>query len=241
MTKSIEKVVTRPEINMAPTSQKCPEISHLMLKNGISREFLSANDAAFLKISPLEDFQDANNERISRVRRARPVYRRINKYTKSIRQYWKERSRRKKAHQLHSEGFTYKQIAAKLGVCRKTIQRDIKKTRCYYVGQINRAWRIMEEERHRRWAKELEGLNIFQQYKIISKRLAKFMKARRGREYKRHLLKLIIDMDDLKHGVFPTIKAWPSHKHFSITLPLHVQFILRANGKNMKYGGFTIG
>ena len=99
----------------------------------------------------------------------------------------------------------------------------------------------MEEERSRRWAKELEGLNTFQRYEIISKRLAKFLKAQRGREYKRHLLKLIIDMDDLKHGVFPTLKIWPNRGRLEMYKPIHVLVILRANGKNMKYGGFTIG
>lgn len=182
------------------------------------------------------------NTRLTRKKRKKtPDYRIINTYSKSTNQYWKERNRRKQAWLLSSEGYTYTQIAKKLGVSEKTVQRDIKKVRRYYIGQLNRSWRIMEEERQAEWAKKVEGLSLTQQFKLVTAKLGDYLERKRGREYKRHLLKLIIDMDDLKHGVFPTIKPWPSHKQFSITLPLHVQFILRANGQNMKYGGFTIG
>lgn len=203
----------------------------------------------FPESSVFNSFQVANNALFSREntrfgrkkRKYRPLYRVIDNYVKSKKQYWKERNRRKQAYQLSSKGYTYKEIAAELRVSTKTVQRDLKKLSRYITGKINKSISQMQNERWEKLMAPLEGLNEFKRFHELTKILIKLEKQRRGREYKRHLLKLIIDMDDLKHGAFPTIKPWPSHKHFSITLPLHVQFILRANGENMKYGGFTIG
>ena len=234
--------ITDTKTNIGSTSEKCPEMSQLMETIEGSRLKETVENDALLKLLRLDSFQERDNEDFSRVSDTKgPVYRKIDKYTKSIEQYWKERNRRKQAWLLSSKDYTYTQIAKKLGVSEKTVQRDIKKVSRYYIGQLNRSWRIMEEERQAEWAKKIEGLSLTQQFKLVTAKLGDYLERKRGREYKRHLLKLIIDMDDLKHGVFPTIKPWPSHKHFSVTLPLHVQFILRANGQNMKYGGFTIG
>lgn len=67
------------------------------------------------------------------------------------------------------------------------------------------------------------------------------MVRKRDREYKRHLLKIILDMDQLKHGVFPTLKTWPDQDYLRMTFPMHVRFVLRVDGQDLPYVGFTIG
>lgn len=197
---------------------------------------------AFPETSPLKTFQDKKSGAISRVSdNKEPVYRRMNVYIKSIKQYWKERNRRKKAWQLSSEGYTYKQIAEKLGVREKTVQRDMKKVRRYHIGQLNKSWRIMQEEQMAAWEKKLEGLSLSQQFKVTTRLLGEFMDRQREREYNRHLIKIVLDMDHLVHGVFPTIITWPKQKCLRVTLPIHVRIAFRVEGKDIKYGGFTIG
>jgi len=239
------KSITKPDKTVKDTIhaplQKSPLMSQFMEENMKLAQLLDSERDDFSETSLLNSFQKADSEVISKVLDSKgPYYRRISTYTKSIRQYWRERKRRKQVSQLSSEGHTYTEIADKLGVSLKTVQRDMKKVSRYYHGQLNKAWRIMKEERQRKWARELEGLSIWQQYKIVTGRLAKHQKIMRGREYKRHLMKIVIDMDDLRHDVFPTLKVWPE-TITSVILPLHVQIILRSDGQNMKYGSFTVG
>jgi len=54
-------------------------------------------------------------------------YRQMHQYTKSIREYKKERERRQKVFQLYSRGYTQKQIAERISVSPKTVYRDLKK------------------------------------------------------------------------------------------------------------------
>jgi len=204
------------------------------------QETVENNDLA--KLSLLNSFQDRDNEAFGRVwDSTAPFYRKVDAYMKSIKQYWKERNRRKKAWLLSSEGYTHTQIAKKLSVSEKTVQRDIKKVRRYYIGQLNKSWRIMQEERQAKWAKEVEGLSLTQQFKLTTRLLGDFMDRRREREYNRHLFRIILDMDNLRHGVFPSLKVWPNQDHLKITYPFHVRFVLRVDGQDLPYGGFTIG
>ena len=188
------------------------------------------NDLA--KLTLLNSFQDRDSESFSSVSdRKTPYYRKIKHYTKSKEQYWAERKRRKKVWLLCSKGYTYKQIAKKLGVSEKTVQRDINKVRRYYIGRINKAERIIQEERIAGWDKMLEGLTLRQRFKLTTQLLCTTMDKRREREYNRHLLKIILDMDNLKHGVFPTLKVWPDQDHLKVTYPFHVRFVLRVDAR----------
>lgn len=115
-----------------------------------------------METSLLNSFQVRDNTEFSRVNdNNTPEYRRINTYTKSIEQYWKERNRRKKAWQLSGE-YTYKQIADKLGVSERTIQRDMNKLRRYYIGQYNKKRRAILDEQKKRVSAQLEGLSLNQ-------------------------------------------------------------------------------
>lgn len=170
-----------------------------------------------------------------------PEYRVMNRYVKSTKQYWKERNRRKRARELESQGFTYKQIAKRLGVSEKTVQRDMKKNRRYYIGKINRAYRLLEEERKRKLDRELEGKSLSQQYKIMSRRIDAYMKRVKLRKYLRHLFVITIDMTKLDHGL-PKLKFSPS-KSFSVNFsePFHVRILAKTEEFEAPLGGFTIG
>jgi len=202
---------------------------------------ISREQGVLMETSLLRGFQVEDMHRFSRVNDTlQPNYRTINRYTKSIAQYWKERNRRKQAWHLSGKGFTYKQIAAKLGVSEKTIQRDMHKISRYYIGQFHKACNEIDAERQRRITEKLEGLTLSQGFSLLTKLVIEQRKRQSAQEYKRHLIKIIIDMDDLKHGVIPNLKMWPRNVR-SIVMPLHVQVLLRIEGKHFKYGGFTVG
>jgi len=59
-------------------------------------------------------------------------YRQMFQYSKSIREYKKERERRKTVFQLYSQGYTQKQIAEQIGVSPKTVYRDLKKLHSWF-------------------------------------------------------------------------------------------------------------
>jgi predicted transcriptional regulator len=60
-----------------------------------------------------------------------PRYRRINRYTKSRVQYKKEALRRKQALEMQDQGVPNKEIALKLGVSERTVQRILEKPKSY--------------------------------------------------------------------------------------------------------------
>lgn len=239
-TKSKEKVVTDPKTNMASTLEKCPEMSQLMLRKGEGRKIQRTENVSFPEIDDFLRFQDTNNEGFSSgfdkkqrvTKRKGPQYRRINRYLKSTKQYWRERNRRKAAWNLSGEGYTYKQIAEKLGVSEKTVQRDIKKIRPYYYRLSRRYFRELEAERNRKLREELEGKTIFQQYEILSNKMDYHMKLMKTREYRRHVMNVTFDFDAFVTGE-PPLVITPAVCS-PIAKPFHIRFWLKsANNKRM--------
>jgi len=225
---------------MGPTLKKCPEMSQLMLDNGEPGQNRNAENERLRKLLDLGDFQQTNSEGFSSVLDTKgAVYRRINVYSKSTEQYWKERNRRKKVWQLSGEGFTYKQIAEKLGVNEKTVQRDINKVRPYYIGRIRRALRIMEEERDRKFKEELEGKNLFQQLSILTQRVTRYKKLMQVRKYLRHTMFVTFDLDAAAKGE-PPISFKPTPP-FSYTKPFQIHFRMKINGKMVSLAELKIG
>lgn len=231
------------------TIKKSPVLRQLMGADEDFETLKQLEQDGLPETSPLHGFQVEDNCASSsdntslthKKRKKTPNYRIIDKYSKSKKQYWKERNRRKLACQLSSEGYTYTQIAKKLGVSEKTVQRDIKKVSRYYMGQFNKACRIMQQEKMRKWQEQLNGLSQTQQFKVMTKLLCEAMDRKREREYNRHLFKIILDMDNLKYDVFPTLIPWPDRESVTMTFPMHIRFFLRVEGKDLPYGGFTIG
>jgi len=99
----------------------------------------------------------------------------------------------------------------------------------------------MQAERNRQFQAELEGLTLFQQYKLISKRLTQYMKLYRIREYQRHTITFTIDMDDMTDGV-PAIKPFPSLSHVrTLIKPIYFKFQVLKDGEKIPLGEIQLG
>lgn len=201
---------------------------------------IEQGDSAKLRL--LNSIQDVDTcKNISVYTKKTQFYRKNKHNTKSKRQYWKERNRRKQTWTLSSKGYTYPEIAEKLGVSAKTVQRDMKKLRRYYIGQFNKSCRIMHDKRIEMFEKSVEGLNPAQRFKVTTALLCDYMDRQREREYKRHLIKITVDMDHwIGDNILPHIITYPK-KNFNATFPLHLELAYRVKGEIIKCGGFTLG
>ena len=74
------------------------------------------------------------------------AYRKMKKNTKTVKQYKKERERRKKVVTLLEKGYRAKDIASELQVSRRTVQRDIKKISNYMRGVLNKKMQATRDE-----------------------------------------------------------------------------------------------
>jgi predicted transcriptional regulator len=247
-TKSSQTSVIDHETNNALTYEKCPEMSQLMLKEKQFIRNLGAEDECFSKIADFSGFQEREIEGFSgnldKIRRPKerkgPEYRRINSYYKSKKQYWKERNRRKKAWELSGQGLTYKQIAEKLDVSEKTVQRDIRKIRPYYNRLSKKYFRELEQQRIDDLNAELEGKTLSHRFKILSKKMVTYNFLMKQREYNRHIIKIIIDMDDQTEG-FPAIRFWPKPPNTLQGTPYHFQFHIKRKGEQCHLGELRLG
>ena len=173
-----------------------------------------------------------------------PFYRRMNAYFKSRKQYKKERQRRKRVRQLSAKGFTYPQIANKLGVSEKTVYRDMKKIWPYILGQFRREWRQFDEEQQRRLNQALDGKPPFQQWQILSHRMALL---RRTFEpyYRGHYTILLLDLTDTdKYGI-PKLTQLPRQtRNKTMAYPYKVRVRVRGHYEGHVFeadiGGFDI-
>ena len=135
------------------TIEKSPEMSQSMENDVLSHAHKVLNQPPFPETSSIQSFQGEDNASISSVldRKARlkrkrtPYYRIIDKNSKSVKQYWRERNRRKQVWKLHGEWLTYPQIAKKLGISVKTVQRDMKKIAPYYRGILFKQLRELDK------------------------------------------------------------------------------------------------
>jgi transposase len=230
------------------TYEKCPEIAQSMLLDEQLVKNLEPGSEYFLKRvlnigfqeSEIKDFSSLlDNSRLLKKRKG-PEYRKINRYFKSKTQYWKERNRRKRAWELSGQGLNYKQIAGKLGVSEKTIQRDIKKIQPYYLRLSRNYFKKLEQERIDNLNAELEGKTLSQRFSILTKKMIAYRYLLKQREYNRHMIKIIIDMDDLTCG-FPAIRLWPKLPISLRSRPYYFQFHVQRNGKQYYMGEIKLG
>ena len=246
-TKSKEFPFTGTENNMASTSEKCPEMSQFMLEKEQLNKILGANNDSFLKKSDLIHFQVAESNGFSSVfdnsrslkQQKGPQYRKINRYYKSKNQYWSERNRRNKCWELSGQGFNYKQIAEKLGVSEKTVQRDLKKIQHYYLRLSKKYFRELEQHRIDNLHAELEGKTLFQRFSILTKKMVDYRFLMKQREYNRHMIKIIIDMDDLTYGC-PAIYLRPKPPITLRGKPYHFQFHVKRDGEQEYLGDISL-
>ena len=249
-TKSIEKPSQDTENNIASTSEKCPEMTQSMLEDKRILEILKADNDSFSKIGDLINFQDTESEGFSNVfdnsRRLKeqkgPKHRVICKYLKSKNQYWKERYRRKKCWELSGQGLTYEQIAEKLGVGEKTVQRDLKKIRPYYLRLSRNYFSKLEQERIKDFNAKLEGKTLHQQFEFLSEAIVEQRKCWKIREYRRHSQTVLVDMTHQEYGI-PKISFIPRGKQ-TLAYPYKIRVHVKANFEGKDFladiGGFDI-
>ncbi len=231
------------ENNIDGNDEKCPEMSQLMEDTVQPQPLEGLNSASFPELTDLQGFQGENSEGFSTVltekhglkRRNMPSYRIINKNLKSKKQYWKERNRRKEVLRLSGEWLTYPQIAKKLGISTKTVQRDMKKIAPYQKGILLRHLRELEEKRILKFEKLMGHMTLNQRFRALTNMIIKQRKQRRGREYRKHLVKVFINMDDAIQGI-PRITHWPNTKHFKLTMPMRMQFFVVIKGMKLYMG-----
>jgi transposase len=165
-----------------------------------------------------------------------PKYRRIKVYIKGKKKYWKERNRRKLVFELVSKGLTYRQVSEQIGVCERTVKRDYAKIKPYYDRLIRSRYMKLEMEQKEEFDKQLAGKTPAQQLRMLSQQLAKQKWLYRSRDYNRHLVKVIINLDTItEYNPFPALEIYPNGP-FSVAFPLKYLFIYVKDGHEISAG-----
>jgi hypothetical protein len=138
---------------------------------------------------------------------------------------------------------TIKQIAAKLGVCERTVKRDLAKIRPYYERRSCHYQNFLRQEQlaeFERGSVEYDKLSPKEKLKRLRLRdevLGKGFKLVKQRKYVRHQLLVSIDLDDLAGG-FPKIMFSPPMP-FNIKHPFELNFAFKKNGVTTKVCGLA--
>lgn len=160
-----------------------------------------------------------------------PDYRRKHVYTKSIAKYRKERERRKLVCELSN--LTQLEIAKRLGVSVRTVQRDQAKIKPYHLGQFNRFCRELREKKMREYTEISESLSLPQRTKLLNKL---FDCQRKEEEAHKRFLRTFfidIDLDSCAANGFPEAKPFiASHK---MNLKEGIQFVVIFHKNGQKY------
>lgn len=165
-----------------------------------------------------------------------PDYRKMHVYTKSLKQYKKERKRRGQVRQLLHDGCTQKQAAQKLGISEKTVRRDWAKLKPYEAGLWNSKIRQLNDDYRQRFEQNLAGKTLKERFRILTKLLIQQMEGKDRKHYLRHKFPIIIDMDDMTNGC-PRIH--PEYKG-NFKMPMHIVFKLKRENQTEEIDGFTI-
>jgi transcriptional regulator with XRE-family HTH domain len=158
-------------------------------------------------------------------------YRRKHVYTKSIVKYRKERERRKRVCELSN--LSQEEIAERLGVSVRTVQRDQAKIKPYHLGQFNRFCRELREKEMQEYNETSESLSLPQRAKLLMKLLDRQRKEEE--DHKRFLRTFFvdIDLDRCAADGFPLAKPFiASHK---VNLKTGIQFVVVFRKNGQKY------
>jgi len=205
-------------------------LEQLSEENGLFSSFFSKQE--------LKDSVGFLQEKAHKTPVEDPLYRRKHAYVKGIEQYWKERTRRKQVWELSGK-LKQNEIAEKLGVSVRTVQRDVAKVRRYYRGQFNRFVRQLKEEKIQQVRAVLEGKTPIEQLKILSNLLAQQRKEEESRKRFMRTFFIIIDLDDMTNG-FPSFRTFYASPY--VNFKEGVQFVIRCikNGQKHDLGGWTL-
>jgi hypothetical protein len=176
------------------------------------------------------------------------AYRKVNIYTKSMRQYTRERSRRRSVRLLAEKGLTQQQIAAALSVSTRTIKRDWNKIMPYVKGQVHKEIRQVQDDRHKEFERRYEGLVGNEKLKLLKQDLKEVTKIanrlqtkdkRQAPNQQTHSqLDYILDLDSPTVDGFPSV-IFPKQSSFSLSEGCDMKFYTVKNGA--KRALFTIG
>ena len=158
-------------------------------------------------------------------------YRRKHVYTKSIAKYREERLRRKRVCELSN--LNQEEIAKRLGVSVRTVQRDQAKIKPYHLGQFNRFCRELHEKEMREYNETSESLSLPERAKLLTKLLDRQRKEEE--DHKRFLRTFFIDIDLDRCAAdgFPEAKPFiASHK---VNLKAGIQFVVVFRKNGQKY------
>ena len=232
------------------TSRQNREICLLTLQTDASQPLFlpaqAANNVDLGRTVSDQGFQLSNNVAFggnftSKAHKRAPEYRKMARYAKSVKQYKRERERRKAAYELGVQGFSYKQIAEKLGVSAKTVQRDMRKLRPYLERRHRHAMEQLSLDMSQRLEAHMAGLSELQRFQRVTSLL---LDMKKEQHYNRQNFKLYIDLDHLIEGVFPTITTWPKPP-FTLTHKPGEQwfmhFIYKQNGREYPTGHLQVG
>jgi transposase len=160
-----------------------------------------------------------------------PGYRKKHAYTKSIAKYRKERVRRKQVCELSN--LSQDEIAKRLGVSVRTVQRDQAKIKPYHKGQFNRFCRELREKEMREYNETSESLSLTQRAKLL---IALLDRQRKEEEAHKRFLRTFfidIDLDRCAADGFPEAKPFiASHK---VNLKAGIQFVVVFRKNGQKY------
>lgn len=194
--------------------------------------------SSFFSKQELKDSAGFLQEKAQKTPVKGPLYRRKHAYVKGIKQYRKERTRRKRVWELSGK-LKQNEIAEKLGVSVRTVQRDMARVRRYYKGQFNRFVRQLNEERIQQVRAVLEGKTSIEQLKILSNLLVQQRKEEEAQKRLMRTFFIIIDLDDMANG-FPSFKPFYASPY--VNFKEGVRFVIRCikNGQKHDLGGWTL-
>lgn len=242
MTKTTQNTLLLHKNTINANDGNRQETTQLMLAKGVSdtlnllEKTYPTETSDSLKIQQHDNYS-FDKKRALKLHRNAPEYRKIERYVKSIEQYKLERLRRKRVRQLSSEGKTYPQIAKELGISERTVARDMKKQRTFQIGQFHNALRKIEQDQINKFNKETAHLNPVKKFQVLTELLIKQQSLFQMRDYNRHQIKIIIDMNDLTDGC-PSIHFSPQPP-WSLTRPIHFDFYVEHDGQTKSVGGLT--
>lgn len=253
MTKSDQKPAKSSKNNIEADDKKCHFMQKLMLAEGEHAQEISELVDALRKIGYFESFQttekyalsgdnlqEARSRKIRHRRKA--VYRRIRKYYKSVRQYKKERLRRKLCWLLTGK-YKEAEIAEMLGISVRTVIRDLNRIRPYYFRLSRAYFRELEQERIKEFNAKWESASLKEQFKLLTEAIAERRKRWQIRQYRRHYQIIMLDMTQAdKYGI-PKLTFIPKGKQtlaYPYKIRIHVRGSCEGRSFEADIGGFEI-
>ena len=224
-----------------------------MLEHGGHGQEISELVDALQKIGYFESFQVTNNTQFSSVSDTKTpkrklktcrkaAYRRIKKYYKSIKQYKKERLRRKLCWLLSGK-YKETEIAEMLGISRRTVIRDMNKIKPYYFRLSRAYFSRLEQERIKEMNFKLQGKTLWQRIKILTDAMIEQHERFKTREYKRHYQIIFLDLTQLDPYGIPKVTFIPKGRQtlaYPYKVRVHVKGCYEGREFTADIGGFNI-